>query len=74
MRVGYRVGDMWSPQLALREPLHAAARHFIDVITAKATSMSDGHAGLRIVKLLEAASRSLACKGRPISVGRGTPL
>ena len=72
MRVGYRVGDMWSPQLALREPLHAAACHFIDVITAKATPMSDGHAGLRIVKLLEAASQSLACKGRPTSVGGGT--
>jgi predicted dehydrogenase len=74
MRIGYRMGDMWSPQLALREPLHAAARHFIDVITAKAAPMSDGHAGLRIVKLLEAASQSLACQGRPISVGGGTPI
>jgi len=70
MRVGYRMGDMWSPQLALREPLHAAAQHFVDVITVKAAPISDGHAGLRIVKLLEAASQSLACQGRPISVGR----
>ena len=74
MRVGYRMGDMWSPQLALHEPLHAAARHFVDVITVKATPISDGHAGLRIVKLLEAASQSLACKGRPISVGVRTPV
>ena len=58
----------------LREPLHAAARHFVDVITVKATPMSDGQAGLRIVKVLEAASQSLACQGRPISVGDRTPV
>ena len=30
MRIGYRTGDMWSPQLALREALHVAARHFVE--------------------------------------------
>ena len=71
MRIAYRTGDMWSPQLALREALHIAARHFVDVITAKAAPISDGHAGLRIVKLLEAATHSMACQGRPVTIGAG---
>ena len=69
MRIGYRTGDMWSPQLALREALLTAARHFLDVITAKAAPLSDGHAGLRIVRLLEAATQSMARHGRPITIG-----
>jgi len=69
MRIGYRTGDMWSPQLVLREGLSGAARHFVDVITAKAAPLSDGHAGLRIVKLLEAATQSMARQGRPVTIG-----
>jgi predicted dehydrogenase len=69
MRIGYRTGDMWSPQLALREALHGAARHFVDVITSKAAPLSDGHAGLRIVRLLEAATQSMARQGRPVTIG-----
>jgi predicted dehydrogenase len=65
MRIGYRTGDMWSPQLALREALQVAARHF----TSKAAPLSDGHAGLRIVKLLEAATQSMARQGRPVTIG-----
>jgi len=74
MRIGYRTGDMWSPQLALREALYVAARHFVDVITTKVAPMSDGHAGLRIVRLLEAASQSMANQGRPVAIGAGTPV
>ena len=69
MRIGYRTGDMWSPQLALREALHVAARHFVDVITSNAAPLSDGHAGLRIVRLLEAATQSMARQGRPVTIG-----
>jgi predicted dehydrogenase len=74
MRIGYRTGDMWSPQLALREGLYVAARHFVDVITTTAAPMSDGHAGLRIVRLLEAATQSMANQGRPVAIGAGTPV
>ena len=69
MRIGYRTGDMWSPQLALQEALHGAARHFVDIITSKVTPVSDGHAGLRIVRLLEAATQSMARQGRPVTIG-----
>jgi len=74
MRIGYRTGDMWSPQLALREALSVAARHFVDVITTKVVPMSDGHAGLRIVRLLEAATQSMANQGRPVVIGAGAPV
>jgi predicted dehydrogenase len=74
MRIGYRTGDMWSPQLALREALYVAARHFVDIITIKVASLSDGHAGLRIVRLLEAATQSMANQGRPVAIGAGTPV
>jgi predicted dehydrogenase len=69
MRIGYRTGDMWSPQLPLHEALQVAARHFVDVIAARTEPISDGHAGLRIVKLLEAATQSMASQGRPVDVG-----
>lgn len=64
LRVEYRSGDMWAPQFARTEPLHTEAAHFIRCIESTATPISDGEAGLRIVQLLEAASASLANKGR----------
>ena len=73
MRIGYRTGDMWAPQLAIREALYAAARHFVDAITTGALSISDAHAGLRVVRVLEAATESMASQGRPVSVAAGAP-
>ena len=73
MRIGYRTGDMWAPQLEMREALHAVARHFLDVITTKTSSISDGLAGLRVVRVLEAATQSMAGQGRPVSIGAGAP-
>ena len=69
MRIGYRTGDMWAPQLAIREALHAVAEHFIDSIRDRTSPLTDGHAGLRIVRLLEAATQSMAGQGRPVAVG-----
>jgi predicted dehydrogenase len=64
MRVGYRMGDMWAPQLVLREPLAAVTAHFVDCVTRPRAPITDGAAGLRMVRLLEAASASLAQQGR----------
>jgi len=68
MRIGYRTGDMSAPHLAIREALHSVASHFIDIITTGAPSLSDGHAGLRVVRVLEAATTSMANGGRPVSI------
>jgi predicted dehydrogenase len=68
MLVGYRTGDMWSPQLALREALNAEAAHFIDCIANGEAPITDGYAGLRVVRLLEAATQSMKAQGALISV------
>jgi predicted dehydrogenase len=66
--VGYRAGDMWAPQLGIAEALHTEAKHFIECIDKRGTPRSDGHAGLRVVRLLEAATQSMARQGRPIPI------
>jgi predicted dehydrogenase len=67
--VGYRAGDMWAPQLGVTEALSVEAAHFIDCIRHQREPLSDGHAGLRVVHILEAATESLALGGRPIELG-----
>jgi predicted dehydrogenase len=72
LRIAYRSGDMWAPQLPIREALHAVAEHFVTSITTGTAPVTDGHAGLRIVRLLEAATKSMADQGRLISVDTAT--
>jgi predicted dehydrogenase len=68
MLVGYRTGDMWAPQIAVREALHTEAAHFVDCITTRATPITDGRAGLRVVRLLEAATQSMFRHGNTMQV------
>ena len=63
MLVGYRAGDMWAPQLSLTEALQTEAKHFLECIDNRKTPTTDGHAGLRVVRLLETATRSMAQHG-----------
>ena len=64
MLVGYRSGDVWAPQIALTEALSIETRHFIDCISNNQTPTADGHAGLRVVRMLEAATESMRASGR----------
>lgn len=66
--VSYRSGDMWAPKIEQAEALTTEARYFIDCIDKRETPFNDGAAGLRVVKLLEAAERSLKERGKAISV------
>lgn len=68
-RVGYRTGDMWAPKLDVAEALGVEAEHFAHCIQHGTPSLSDGQAGLRVVQILESASRSLAERGRPVKLG-----
>ena len=68
-RIGYRTGDMWAPKVDPVEALQVEAMHFTRSITDGETSPSDGQAGLRVVKILEAATRSLHERGRPVKLG-----
>jgi len=62
--VSYRSGDMWAPRLEQMEALKAEMNHFVECLSSNRTPLNDGAAGLRVVKLLEAAERSLKYKGR----------
>jgi predicted dehydrogenase len=68
MRVGYRTGDMWAPKLDVTEALSVEAAHFVECITRGVTPLTDGEAGLRVVRLLEAATASMAERGRLVSL------
>lgn len=63
--VSYRLGDTWSPALPEREALSAMATEFADSIHNSRAPRTDGRAGLRVLSVLEAASRSLALSGAP---------
>lgn len=68
MLIGYRTGDMWAPKLAVSEALAVEAAHFVDCVTRGTRPQSDGEAGLRVVRLLEAASASMQSYGRPVEI------
>lgn len=68
MLVGYRTGDMWSPQLDVTEALRAEVHHFIDCIKQNTTPVTDGWSGLRVVRILEAATRSMQSQSRPVEL------
>jgi predicted dehydrogenase len=66
---GYRSGDMWAPQLELSEALHTEANHFVRCILSGEAPVTDGRAGLRVVRILEAASQSMRDRGQVIELG-----
>ena len=66
--VSYRLGDTWSPALPEREALGALAAEFAESIREDRAPRTDGHAGLRVLSVLEAASRSLAADGAVTTV------
>lgn len=68
MLVQYRTGDMLAPKLDTTEALKLVSREFIDSINQNRKPLTDGEAGLRVVKLLQAANQSLKQKGKPIEL------
>ncbi len=48
-----RSGDMFSPRVPSVEPLRLECEHFLEAVRAGATPRSDGHSGLRVVRVLE---------------------
>lgn len=68
MLVSYRSGDMWAPRLDNTEALQTEALHFIDCVENKGQPETDGLAGLRMVKMIEAAEESLRDRGRLVEV------
>jgi predicted dehydrogenase len=61
--VSYRTGDMWAPQVEHLEALHVELDYFVNCIANSKTPFNDGHAGLRVVRMLEAAEASIQKRG-----------
>ena len=54
-----RSGDIWSPRISNIEPLRTEIQHFVECVRTGRTPISDGLAGLRVVRVLEALQQSL---------------
>ena len=66
--VSYRSGDMWAPKVDETEALRAEAAYFTECIQTNQKPINDGEAGLRIVRLLEAANQSIHQQGKLVSL------
>jgi len=64
--IKYRTGDMWAPQYSQREALAVECAHFVECVEKGERPVTDGRAGLRVVRILEAASRSIREGGRNV--------
>jgi predicted dehydrogenase len=63
--MSYRYGDISSPYIAFEEPLGVQDRHFVDCVLNGREPATPGENGLEVVRVLEAADRSLR-EGRPV--------
>jgi predicted dehydrogenase len=61
--VHYRSGDMWAPQVEQGEALRRELSYFVDCVSEGKVPFNDGCSGLRVVKMLEAATESLKMRG-----------
>jgi predicted dehydrogenase len=64
--VSYRSGDMYAPQVENTEALKVELAYFSECILEDKTPLNDGYAGLRIVKMLQAANQSLQSRGAQV--------
>ncbi|MDQ7780020.1 MAG: Gfo/Idh/MocA family oxidoreductase [Planctomycetota bacterium] len=65
--LSYRTGDIVSPKVDTYEPLSAEIEHLLDCVEKGTKPVSDGLSGLRAVRVLESADRSLANGGKPVA-------
>ena len=66
--IDYRMGDVCAPHIPRVEPLKNVARHFAECIDEGRTPITDGKSGLRIVRILDAAQRSIKAQGGRITL------
>ncbi|MGE0040300.1 MAG: gfo/Idh/MocA family oxidoreductase, partial [Vicinamibacterales bacterium] len=68
MLVGYRAGDMWAPRLDATEALRTEAAHFIACVRDRRPPDTGAESGVRVLRLIEAASRSMANRGQLVAL------
>lgn len=69
--VSYRSGDMVAPALTEREALRTMVDEYARAITTGTPALTDGRSGLRVLEILQAASRSLTEGGIMIKLDEG---
>ena len=67
--ISYRVGDMVAPALPEVEALQLVVQEFLAAVREARPPLTDGRAGLRVLRILEAASRSLDRRGAAVRIG-----
>jgi predicted dehydrogenase len=63
-----RSGDILIPKISLQEPLRLECLHFVECVRERKRPLTDGIGGLRVVKVLDAAQRSLKAGGQPVTI------
>jgi predicted dehydrogenase len=66
--VSYRTGDMYAPRLERHEALSAVIAEFIAAINERRQPLTAASAGVRVVRLLDAAERSLRQEGKRVAL------
>lgn len=67
----YHYGDVYVPYIKQEEPLRSECQHFLDCIREGKQPNTNGRQGMELVKILEAASLSLAERGSPVRLAQG---
>lgn len=68
VRVGYRTGDMWAPQLDTTEALSVEVAHFLNCVKRGHRPITDGRVGLRVIRTLEAVTSSIRQRGQLVEL------
>lgn len=63
-----RIGDINIPKIEMSEPLKNSCQHFLDCIKENKKPLSDGESGLMVLKILDAAQKSLKLNGKSIDI------
>ncbi len=66
--IQYRTGDMWAPKVPMTEALSTEVSHFVECIKTGKTPLTDGVAGLNVVRILEASDKSIKMRGKEIKL------
>ena len=64
----YHYGDMYVPYIKQEEPLKTECQHFLDCIKNGSPALTDGKQGLKLIRILEASTRSLKKGGAPVEL------
>jgi predicted dehydrogenase len=67
-RIQYRIGDMYAPRIDHSEALKIAVDHLADCISTGKKPITDGKAGVRVVKILEAIEKSIRKGGSKVTL------